>query len=125
MLFTDTQLAIAFGALLLMILWLVMRLCSVKVYRFHRPNCGYCKSSQVEWDRFKSSCVFKMIRPIDINMDTASAEQIKLADNFSVSGVPNVVAVYDDGFRIKHTGSRTSADYHEWLENKGVVSPVV
>jgi hypothetical protein len=116
---TDTQLYIAFGALLLIILWLLTMLYSIKVYRFHRPGCGYCKSSQEEWDLFKRSCMFKLIRPIEINMDNASAEQLKLSENFSVSGVPNVIAVYADGFRITHSGARTSESYHKWLSNKG------
>jgi hypothetical protein len=31
----------------------------------------------------------------------------KLAENFSASAVPNVTAVYPDGYRITHKGDRT------------------
>ena len=116
---TDTASKVALGASLLLILWMFTMMYSTKVYRFHRPGCGFCKSSQAEWDRFKRSCRFRMIRPIDVNMDNASAAEHKLAENFMVKGVPNVTAVYDSGLRITHSGSRTADAYHKWIESKG------
>ena len=110
---------VCLGLSLLVILWLLSAMHSVKVYRFHRPGCGYCKRSQGEWDKFKSNCRFRMIQPIDINMDEATPAEKKLAENFMVKGVPNVTAVYEDGLRFTHSGSRTADAYQKWVERHG------
>lgn len=108
---------ICFVSLILIILWLMVSLYSIKVYRFYRPGCRYCQESQNEWDMFKNSCTFSIIKPIDINMDTASHTEKKLMSNFNVSSVPNVVAVYNNGMRFVHSGERSSKAYKKWVNN--------
>ncbi len=101
--------------LVLLVLWLLVSMYSTIVYRFYRPTCGFCVSSQAEWDSFKQKCMFSMVKCRDINMDTASASETALAGNFGVSGVPVVFAVKPNGCRYKYEGDRTAAGYSAWV----------
>jgi glutaredoxin len=112
---TETLICLAIGLLILIIIFLLVQLYSVKVYRFYRPGCVYCKESQSAWDSFKQACLFKMIKPIDINMDTANTDDKQLANNFDVQSVPTVIAVYPSGFRVSHNGDRTADNYKKWV----------
>lgn len=96
----------------LIILWLIVRINSVIVYRFYRPTCGACAASQAEWDSFKMSCLFKMIRCVDVNLDDYSNKD--MAANFDIKGVPTIYKVYPDGCRVLYNGERTSAAYMAW-----------
>lgn len=90
---------------------------SVKVYRFYRPGCPWCINSKEEWDKFKSFCMFKLIKPVDINLDEPSNCEEKIIDNFGIKSVPTVVAVYTDGRKINYSGERTAEGYLNWVNS--------
>lgn len=103
------------AVLVILVLVLFTSMHRTLVYRFYRPTCGYCVSSQADWDSFKRSNMLSMVSCKEINMDDASESDRKLADNFGVSGVPAVFAVKSDGRRFKHEGERTVEGYNLWL----------
>lgn len=103
---------IGFLLCILIILWLIMRMHCVVIYRFYRPTCGACVASQNEWESFKNKCMFKMIRCVDVNLDDLSNQSI--AKNFDVKGVPTLYKVYPNGCRVAYNGERTAAAYMAW-----------
>lgn len=105
---------IVIGVLVLVLLWLLHRCMSVAVNRFYSPGCGYCVSTQAEWDAFKQSAWMKMVRCNDINVDLP--ENAKLKENFEVKSWPCVIAVTPCGMRFKYEGERTAAGYSAWVE---------
>ncbi len=102
------------GVVILFILYVWFRCCCTVVYRFYRPSCPYCVKSQAEWDKFKSDCMFKKIRPVDVNLDVPSDAQF--ARNFDVDGVPTIIKVSPDGNAEKYEGERTATAYMHWVE---------
>jgi glutaredoxin len=113
----ETICKVSLAALLVLVLLLVVKLNSVKVYRFYRPSCPHCVSSQKAWDKFKQACLFKLITPVDVNMDSATDREMKLAENFGVESVPSVFKVCLDGYREKHEGDRTLDGYLNFAED--------
>ena len=111
----ERSLQVAVCVLGTLLLWSIINRNCVKVYRFYRPTCPWCVKSQAEWDNFKSCTWFRMIKPIDVNLNEATADEKALADNFGVASVPSVLAVYPDGTRVKHEGKRTVEGYLSWL----------
>jgi hypothetical protein len=120
----PTHIALA----VIVVLWLIMmwsEAYSVKVYRFYRPWCGWCKKSQAEWDRFKRKCWFRMIQPVDVNLEEENPglakklgrSQAEFAKKLGVTSVPNVTAVYPDGTARKFEGDRVAESYMAWLED--------
>lgn len=107
----ETIYKLSLVALIILVLLLVVKLNSVKMYRFFRPTCPHCVNSQEAWDEFKRVCWFKLITPVDVNMDSATAREMELAENFGVEGVPSVIKVSPDGHREKYDGDRTSESY--------------
>jgi hypothetical protein len=84
---------------------------SVKIYRFYRPTCGACSSSQSEWDNFKSAVLFRRVTPIDINTESGMiSKNADLSVNFGIKGVPSIWKVYADGRRFEYKGDRSTAD---------------
>lgn len=113
----DWNIIFCCGVIILAILWLVYRVASVKVYRFYRPTCPYCVESQPEWNAFKRKCMFRMVRPIDVNIETADRSTISMFHNMSDERtVPYVAAVYPDGYRKEYRGDRTADSYLRWLD---------
>jgi len=110
----NTEEIISVGLAILILLILIIRCHCVKVYRFYRPTCSYCVSSQAEWDSFKTSCLFKMIRPIDVNLDSGSESDILLSNKFKVETVPTVIKVDTDGYSEVYNGERTAVAYMAW-----------
>ena len=100
----------------LLLIFLFVRVNSVKVYRFYRPGCSFCVRTQDEWNSFKYACMFKMIRPIDINMDSASDGEKALYAKFGGNGVPMIVK--DTGSSIMiYAGDRTAISIMSWVKS--------
>ena len=87
----------------------------IKIYRFFRPTCMYCRKTQEDWEMFKDNCNM-MIKCIDINLDEASVNAFyaSMIDNFEIQSVPTIIAVLHNGMRIKYEGSRTASDLQRW-----------
>lgn len=101
---------------LCLLLFAALLRCSMtKVYRFHRTTCGACKSSKEEWDKFASSCLFSMIRPIEIDLDVASNKA--LGADFNIEAVPSVIMVKPSGANIKYDGKREASAYAAWISS--------
>jgi hypothetical protein len=115
----NTQ-TIFIGLVILVIMWVVFDGQKTKVYRFHRPGCEYCKRSQEEWEDFKYKCMFRMISPVDINMDEADDKEKDMFAAMGGSGVPHVATVDRDGNNWVHQGERTADDYMRWVNNLSV-----
>ena len=103
--------------LILLLAWLFIDINSVRVYRFYKPGCHYCQISQGEWDKFRSRCMFRMVKCISINMDNASDNEKALADNCDVKTVPTVIKIDTDGKRSKYEGERSADNYMQWVMN--------
>lgn len=101
---------------ILLIFHLLYRVHVVKVYRFYRPTCGYCVSSQDEWNKFKRQRIADRLEIVDINMDKSDALEQDIAKNFGVPGVPHIVAVKPDGRKYVYQGPRTAAALHQWID---------
>jgi glutaredoxin len=112
--------AFCIGLGVLIIMWMVVDGQKTKVYRFHRPGCGYCKRSQKEWEEFKSNCMFRMISAVDINMDEANEEEQEMFAEMGGSGVPHVAMADSDGNNWVHQGDRTAEGYMRWVNNPSV-----
>jgi glutaredoxin len=109
-------LLLGFGVVLL--LWLLASVNSVKIYRFHRPSCPWCVKSEPEWNKFKSKCMFKLIKPVDVNIGTAdpSSEEMRIYnEQLGAPGVPTVVT-NKNGSIQKYEGDRTANAYLHWLK---------
>jgi hypothetical protein len=104
---------IAIGVLIVGLVFVWVRCHSIKVYRFYRPTCGFCVSSQAEWDKFSSDCLLKMVRPININLDKPGNEN--LAKSFNVTGVPTIIKVKPDGSSETYSGERTAVAIMAWV----------
>ncbi len=98
--------------IVLLILWMMKEHHSVKVYRFYKKSCPYCVNSQKEWDKFKMSCIFKMVSCVDVDMATKSGSEA--ASKFGVTSVPTVIAVNGD-MMTTYSGDRTSRSYNDWV----------
>lgn len=109
----NTILVLTMLSILAMLWWLTRRH-AVKMYRFYRPGCGWCKQSQPEWDKFKSQCWTKNISIIDINMDHATKEEQDLFDYYGGKTVPKVVRVYHNGVWSLYTGDRLAKSYMDY-----------
>ena len=103
------------GLVILLVIYLLVRVFSTKVYRFYRPTCGYCKISQPEWDAFKRAMVYRMVSCHDINLDDNNQYNKQLAQKYAVSGVPTVIAVTASGNSILYAGERTMHAMKEWI----------
>lgn len=105
--------------LALVVAFIIMYLCfrhrSIRVYRFKRDWCHFCKKSQSEWNRFEVSCWLSRIKTIEIDLESCSASDKKLAERFGVTSVPHTIAVFDSGHTSTHSGIRTSEGYHQWV----------
>lgn len=99
---------------ILLILWYVHSN-SIRVYRFYRPTCYYCRESQAEWDTFKYSMMFKMVRCTEINLDDNINLNREMFSGFGGKGVPYVVAVDSSGKRYVYDGPRTATAYATWI----------
>ena len=101
--------------LLVLCIYLYYKNKIVKVYRFFRPTCMYCRKTQEDWEMFKENCSI-MIKCVDINLDEASQNAFYAAmiDNFAIRSVPTIVAVLNNGMRVQYEGSRTVNDLMSW-----------
>ena len=107
---------VVIASLVVVILLLLYHLVSVKVYRFHKPACPYCVSSQAAWDGFCSAMRFRLVRCIEIDLSTASPADAALADNLGASSVPTVVAVFPCGRRYEHGDKLNKGDFERTVE---------
>lgn len=105
------------GFLTLLLIWLILSVYSLKVYRFYRPGCGYCTAMDDEWTKLKSKCMFRTVRCVDINMDTANERERELFTNLGGSGVPHIAKVHSDGRRYIFDGERTADSMMKWIDN--------
>lgn len=123
----SAYLIIANAILLVSLLLGVSLLCSGKygqnngkvvMYRFYRPGCPYCVSSQEEWNKFKLAIGrdHPLYEIYDVNQDTATPQEQALARKYRVSGVPTVVKV-KNGKYVIYDGPRTSVEYQKFLKN--------
>ena len=117
----ESSHVIILGLGVVLILWLIASMYSVTVYRFHKPSCPHCISSEPEWKKFKYKCMFKLVNPVDVDMTTATSKQQALFQNMGGSTVPKVMAVYPNGYRTEYTGERTSDGYMHWLATNDAV----
>jgi len=87
----------------------------IKIIRFYRPTCMYCRKTQREWNLFKQKCNI-MVECIDINLDEAKSNGFYAAmiQNFEIKSVPTIVAVLKNGMRISYEGSRSTEDLLQW-----------
>lgn len=109
---TNEKIGIA--VLIVVLLFVYVRCSSIKVYRFYRPSCPHCVSSQAEWDKFTDDTRFMLVRPININLD--KPDNATFAKNFAVSSVPTVIKVNTNGSSEKYNGDRTAAAYMKWVK---------
>ena len=113
---------IAYGLIIFLVIYWVfyfiyLGTCSVKIYRFYRPGCGWCQRSQAGWNGFQRGCFMSKYRTKEINMDRLSPQEEALARNFEVKTVPHVVAVLPDGRRYAHKDSdRSKEAYRAWVK---------
>lgn len=101
--------------LVLLLVWYYVEVNSIKVYRFHRPNCPFCIDSQDAWNGFVARMRWRMVKPIAINLNKTTNKEVPLVSNYGVKSVPTVVAVLPDGRSFKHTGERTVENYVAWV----------
>jgi len=100
------------GFVIIVLLLIILRCRCLRIYRFYRPSCPFCVSSQEEWNKFKSMCTFKMICTEDINLDEKKYSGMEKI--FNVSGVPTVIKCYHFGGFEKYDGERTADAYMNW-----------
>ena len=112
----DSVEAVVVAAIVLSLLYLVFRCYSTVIYRFYRPTCPACVNSQGEWNKFKSNCMLKLIRPVDINREDGSEHSLKLAHKFKVETVPTVIKLDNEGGHSVYDGPRTADAYMVWAK---------
>ena len=86
------------------------------VYRFYSPNCGYCRSSQDEWELFKINGYTNLIFNKEINLDDCSDEDRQLADKLQVKAMPTICMVMPDGSANIYLGDRTAKSILSWAK---------
>lgn len=84
------------------------------VYRFYRPTCGYCTSTQDDWDSFKFNGITSLIFGYDVNLDDEDEDNLKLARKYKVNSVPTIIAVLPDGTANVYNGNRSADDILAW-----------
>ena len=82
------------------------------VYRFYRPSCGYCRSSQDDWDLFKFNGVTSLVFGYDVNLD--DDDNLELANKYKITSVPTIITVLPDGSANVYNGNRKADDILEW-----------
>lgn len=102
-------------ALSVLLVWLVVRYSMTRVYRFYRTTCPACVNSKPEWDKFASSCMLSMIRPIAVDLDLPANQA--LGAEFEIRSVPTVILVRPSGANVKYDGERTSEAYSNWVNS--------
>lgn len=108
----DTVEGVVVGLLIVALVLLIFNHLCVRVYRFYRPTCPACVASQVEWELFKSDSMFRLISPIEVNMDLPENKQI--GQDFNITSVPTVLRVKYSGANEVYYGERTAAAYMAW-----------
>ena len=108
----ETNNSILILVVLFLTIYLIYKMFSIKVYRFYSPTCPWCVKSQHEWDRFKSKCWYRFIKPVDINLNEHGEN---LAEKYGVKSVPTVLAIDTTGAVHKYEGDRSSESYLRWV----------
>lgn len=85
---TVIQIALVVVAILI-IIYAYYRIYCINIYRFYSPTCGPCVTSEGEWKRFKSSCMYTMLRPVDV--DVSNTKNSELMVKFKISQTPTIV----------------------------------
>jgi len=108
-------LSVALVLVLVLTYWFYMSANCIKVYRFYREGCGWCRKSKDEWQRFKSDCTTRMVKCYDVDTDDQSTDVQELYKNMGGEGVPHIVKVHPDGRRYVYDGDRSAASLARWL----------
>lgn len=80
---------------------------------FHKPQCGWCRKMEVEWDRF-TAMIPKTIHAKKI--DTSKQENFDLARKFKVQTVPHIVKVKNNKMSV-FKGDRTAENFLFWASS--------
>jgi thiol-disulfide isomerase/thioredoxin len=104
---------IAIAVIVLLLVYVYVKYHSTVVYRFYRPTCGYCVSSQAEWDKFCQNMTFKLVRCINVNLDKPGNES--LAKTYNVVSVPTIIKVTPCGESTVYSGERTAKALAAWV----------
>jgi thiol-disulfide isomerase/thioredoxin len=99
--------------LIVAVYWLYTKAYGLKVYWFHRPDCGHCTKMEPEWSDLEKKLNTTSInyRRIDIN----DPKNKKISENFDVAGVPHIVKIDYNGCRHVYSGPRKCNDFLAWL----------
>lgn len=89
---------------------------SMYVYRFYRPTCGYCTSTQDEWELFKFRGFQSLVFGRDINLDDCSDEETIMAQRLNITSVPTIITVLPDGSANVYSGDRSADSILEWVK---------
>ncbi len=92
--------------LIVLVVLAARRLYFPTVVLFYRPTCPACTGLLPEWNKFKSSLWLTNVK--EVNCDDKS--NAVLANNFSITTVPNIWIVYPNGSRYQYLteGPRTA-----------------
>lgn len=102
--------------LIAILILLVLHSRRTTVYRFCRDTCGYCRSTQAEWDKFKSRCMLSSVCCIDVDTTSMSPHDVQLCQNFAIEGkTPTIWVVKPNGCRWLYTGDRSCDDYSRFI----------
>lgn len=87
----------------------------VVIVRYYSPRCGYCVSSQAEWDSFKSLAAAEnlKIKIVDVNTTEDNSTVRHWLSKHQVDGVPSVVKFAGDEKTV-YNGPRTCTGYMEF-----------
>ncbi len=101
--------------LLLIILFLIHRNYSKKVIWFYRPDCGYCRQMEPEWEKFQFRAKFTIFPPIEVKKININEERnFDIAQNYGVNSVPFIVKLENDGVRNIYGDERISDNIFKW-----------
>lgn len=74
---------------------------NVKIMLFHRPDCGFCKRLEPEWNKFEGMASDIIIEKINIY------ENPDMTNKFNINGVPTIIAMKNDQ-RYDYDGDRSA-----------------
>ena len=101
--------------LLIMVYYLYTEKHGLVVYWFHRPGCPHCDNMKSDWESVEKQMAGSSITLKRI--DTSKPQHKKLAKNFGVDGVPQIIKVTPNGMRAEYDGDRTSDNIIEWISH--------
>ncbi len=104
--------------LVLIILYMLRKLYTVRYILFLRPNCPACNEMLTEWSKFEVMAKSNIFPPIETRTELlGDLGAAKLAETYEISGFPQVIRIHPDGKSDTLTKATTAKMLWAYVRN--------